>query len=110
MKVKNCPKCGSFNFIKKGFDNKKQRYFCKDCNSYFQPKIELPSWVKKAYRDYTFGNMIYKDLKIKYNKSIPTLTKYFDNLGNIKTNVDIVKLHPIEKSINLIFDATFLKI
>jgi transposase-like protein len=50
QKVEYYPKCGSTNIIKKGFynlkNNKKQRYFCKDCEYKFQSKIELPSWVK----------------------------------------------------------------
>lgn len=31
-----CNKCSSENCIKKGRRNKKQRYYCKDCQSYFQ--------------------------------------------------------------------------
>ena len=116
QKVEYCPKCGSFNIIKKGLDKNisKQRYFCKDCKRYFQPKIILPSWVKKAYKDYTYGNMIYKDLVIKYKKSIPTLTKYFDLLGDLnkeqyKKDVSNKKKSPIAIPISLILDATFFK-
>ena len=106
MKVKNCPKCESKNFIKKGLDCDKQRYFCKDCNKYFQPKVLLPSWVKKAYNDYAFKSMILKDLSAKYNKSIPTLIKYFDILINKPSKTS---KNNNEQAINLIFDATFFK-
>ena len=110
MKVKNCPNCGSLNFVKKGFNfyknDKIQRYLCKDCNYKFQPKIELPSWVNRAYNDYAFKSIIYKDLTIKYNKSIPTLVKYFDILNNKPNKLN---KNNNKQSINLIFDATFFK-
>jgi len=110
MKVLNCPKCGSTNIIKKGLyknkNVKKQRYF--------QPKVYLPSWVKKAYNDYVFKNFILKDLSIKFRKSIKTITKYFDLLNNLETeqHIDDVnnKKRPlIQIPISLIFDATFFK-
>jgi hypothetical protein len=121
MKVKNCSKCGSINFIKKGINsNGKQKYFCLDCKKYFQIKTITLGWVKKAYKDYTYGNMIYRDLVIKYKKSIPTLTKYFDllnkeknnnKLENIINNKSKETINSIAKTpINLVFDATFLKI
>lgn len=118
MKVLNCPKCGSTNIIKKGLDKnknvKKQRYFCKDCKRYFQPKVYLPSWVKKAYNDYVFKNFILKDLSIKFRKSIKTITKYFDLLNNLETeqhinDVNNKKRPLIQIPISLIFDATFFK-
>jgi|WetSurMetagenome_2_1015567.scaffolds.fasta_scaffold258274_2 hypothetical protein len=115
QKVRYCLKCGSFNILKKGKNrDNKQRYFCNDCKRYFQPKISLPSWVKKAYDDYVFRSMIYKDLVIKYKKSIPTLTKYFDLLNNLETeqyinDVNNKKKSPIAIPISLIFDATFFK-
>lgn len=114
MKVKKCPKCGSENFIKKGLDGEKQRYFCKECKKYFQPKIALPSWVKKAYNDYVFKSIILVDLSIKYNKSIKTIVKYFDILNNVETKEYIDKVNnkeipPISVPISLILDATFFK-
>lgn len=113
MKVKNCPKCGSLNFVKKGFNlyknDKIQRYFSKDCNCKFQPKIEVPLWVKKAYKDYIFKGMIFKDLTVKYNKSIPTLTKYFDILNEVSNKPKKPNKSNSKQFINLIFDATFFK-
>lgn len=105
--INKCPICKSKNITKKGKNtDDRQRYFCKNCKKYFQPKIELPSWVKKAYNDYAFKGMIYKDLTIKYNKSIPTLVKYFDILNN-KPNKP--NKNNNKQPINLIFDATFFK-
>lgn len=102
-----CPYCKNKNIKKRGKNiDGKQRYFCNDCKKHFQPKAELPSWVNKAYNDYAVKGVIYKDLSVKYNKSIPTLTKYFDILISKpnKFNKNIK-----EQPINLIFDATFFK-
>jgi transposase-like protein len=39
-----CPKCNSLNFIKKGIQpNQKQKFFCKNCQSYF---IENPKFSR----------------------------------------------------------------
>ena len=113
--INKCLICKSKNITKKGRNtDDRQRYFCKNCKKYFQPKIELPSWVKKAYNDYAFKGMIYKDLTIKYNKSIPTLVKYFDILNNESNKINKNNKQQLNKSnnkqpINLIFDATFFK-
>ena len=32
----NCAECNSSNVIKKGKQNNKQRFYCKDCKKYFQ--------------------------------------------------------------------------
>ena len=42
----DCTKCNSSNSIKKGLRNNKQRFYCKDCQSYFQS-----SYNYKAYKD-----------------------------------------------------------
>lgn len=121
MKVKSCPKCGSINFVKRGFyktkNTKKQKYYCKDCKHKFQLKVVLPSWVNKAYDDYVFNDMILKNLSIKYSKFIPTLVKYFDILNEIETkeyvddvdDVDNKKRPPMAVPISLLLDATFFK-
>lgn len=44
----NCAKCNSSNYIKKGFQNNKQRFYCKDCQSYFQSE-----YIYQAYRTTT---------------------------------------------------------
>jgi hypothetical protein len=107
--IKKCQFCKNNNIIKKGKNNDgKQRYFCKDCKKHFQLKILSPSWVDKAYNDYTNKCMFLKDLSIKYNKSIPTLTKYFDIL-NHKIEDKIITKANERNSTNLIFDGTFFK-
>lgn len=41
----NCSQCNSINCIKKGLRNNFQRFYCKDCQSYFQEK-----YVYYAYK------------------------------------------------------------
>lgn len=36
--VTQCPHCQSMNYIKKGKDNNKQRFKCKDCGTHFYEK------------------------------------------------------------------------
>jgi len=99
--IKKCPFCKTNNIIKKGKNNnEKQRYFCNDCKKHFQPKILSPSWVDRAYNDYSNKCMFLKDLSRKYNKSIPTLTKYFDILHH-KIKDKITTKTNERKSINL---------
>lgn len=73
---------------------------CKSCNSRFQSKNN--EWVKEAYQDYSEGKQSFKQLKKKYNKSIPTFRKHFDLLS-------LKELQPLkEKDICLVFDTTKL--
>ena len=51
----NCTKCNSYNYIKKGLQNKKQRFYCKDCKSYFQA-----AYTYQAYKPET--NKLIKSL------------------------------------------------
>lgn len=51
----SCDKCDSNNYIKKGFQNKKQRYYCKNCKTYFQQEYSY-----LAYR--TSTNLMIKSL------------------------------------------------
>lgn len=53
----NCTKCNSSNSIKKGLRNQKQRFYCKDCKSYFQS-----SYNYQAYKSDT-NNFIISLLK-----------------------------------------------
>ncbi len=52
-----CRNCNSENHIKKGFQNKKQRFYCKDCKNYFQEK-----YIYNAYKPNT-NNFIKNLLK-----------------------------------------------
>lgn len=51
--------------------------------------------------------MFLKDLSIKYNKSIPTINKYFDIL--IEININKYNKNSNKIPVNLVFDATFFK-
>lgn len=80
-----------------------QRYKCKNCNHTFvNQSRSKQKWVIEAYKDYSFGKQTLIQLQKKYQKSIPTIRKYFDQhypfTGEIK---------PITEAMNLIFDATF---
>lgn len=72
------------------------------CGYQFCNHIKKSNWINKAYQEYFSGKQTLKELRIKYNKSIPTLRKYFDG---IKTPSQSLKSPA--KSINLILDATF---
>lgn len=107
-----CPKCDSSNITKRGKcltknNKQKQTYFCKNCNHRFQPKVIMPSWVKKAYKEYANKCMLLKDLSIKYSKSIPTINKYFDLL--IDKKPENHQKNSTKTVISLVFDATFFK-
>lgn len=68
------------------------------CGKKFIPKNN--TWVEKAYDDYVFGKQSLKQLKVKYNKSIPTIRKEFalSSLPNLK-QVPVKKL-------NVVFDCS----
>ena len=40
----NCTKCNSPNCIRKGLQNNKQRYYCKDCKKYFQAEYKYQAY------------------------------------------------------------------
>lgn len=42
----NCTSCNSENYIKKGFQNNKQRYYCKNCKVYFQEEYSYSAYKK----------------------------------------------------------------
>ena len=56
-KAMNCTKCNSSNSIKKGLRENKQRFYCKNCKSYFQEK-----YMYNAYKSDT-NNFIKNLLK-----------------------------------------------
>ena len=53
-----CPKCGSEKRVKSGFNNKKQRYLCKECGcNYTGGRNGYPEHIrKKAIELYLEGN------------------------------------------------------
>ena len=53
-----CPKCGSEKRVKSGFNNKKQRYLCKNCEcNYTVGQRGYPEHIKrKAIQLYLEGN------------------------------------------------------
>ncbi|CAM1359467.1 Transposase IS1 family [Tenacibaculum litoreum] len=54
----NCTKCNSSNSIRKGLQNNKQRFYCKNCKKYFQSdyryqayKSETNDFIKKLLKE-----------------------------------------------------------
>ena len=53
-----CPKCGSDKHVKSGFNNKKQRYLCKECGCHYTVSHRgYPEHIRlKAIQLYLEGN------------------------------------------------------
>ena len=80
----SCPYCGSIEFIKKGLSrDKKQRYYCKECQKRFtfstgtlmdHHKIPLSEWIEFLLNIFSFSSLNHTS---KNNKNSPTTTKYW---------------------------------
>lgn len=55
----------------------------------------------EAYTDYVHGKQTLRQLKLKYNKSVPTIQKHFDQLSLAEEKVRDAK------EVNLVFDASY---
>lgn len=89
---------------KYGYKSKRQQYKCTICGYQFCNHAKKPKWINKAYQEYFVGKQTLKELQSKYNKSIPTIRKYFDAIEELEQ----VLIAPSE-AVNLILDATFFK-
>jgi len=87
---------------KYGIKRGKQRYLCCHCKYQFSVSHRTPHWIKKAYDDYVIGKQTLEQLSRKYQRSLGTLRKHFDQFCVPKQN----KMTP-DESVNLVFDATF---
>lgn len=79
MNKRKCIKCNSFNITKKGKQNNTQRYYCKDCKSKFQYKVNrkaLPSEV--LFYSFTFHKQTLKELARLYHVRISEVQKVID--------------------------------
>lgn len=72
------------------------------CSYQFCNHLNKPKWINTAYQEYFSGKQTLKELQAKYNKSIPTLRKYFDAI-----EVPSQELKAPSEPINLVLDATF---
>ena len=75
-----CSHCESGNVVRAGKSRNKQRYFCKDCGTYFVNKTlgkskEAVSKEKVAMLLYLSGAQI-KDLEQLFGVSYPTIVKW----------------------------------
>ena len=99
LDIKQCPFCGSINFIKYG--HKKdgtQKYICKDCNRQFTPltntifdskKIPISEWIEYLLHLFEFHSI---NSSAYDNRNSPTTGKYwllkvFEVLKGIQDNV-----------------------
>jgi hypothetical protein len=64
--------------------------------------LKNKNWVMQAYKDYSLGKQTLAELSLKYNKSIATIRKYFE-----QTNLCHGEIKAPDEPINLLFDATF---
>lgn len=85
----NCKNCNSSNCVKKGIRNNKQRFYCKDCRSYFQSEY--------AYQAYKSGtNNFIKNL-LKEGCGIRGVARVLD----ISKNTVLSRILKISKQIEV---------
>ena len=85
----NCTKCTSSNVIRKGKQNNQQRYYCKNCNKYFQS-----DYTYKAYQPNT--NKLVVSL-LKESCSIRGISRVL----NISPNTVLSRMLKISKQIKI---------
>lgn len=69
-KTKICPDCNSKNTIKKGKEDGKQSYKCKDCNSRFRNESRKVNILdKEMWFDFVFHKQTVRELEEKYSLS-----------------------------------------
>ena len=82
--IYKCPKCASENIIKNGKDNGKQKYQCKNCNSYgtLNPSVKYSEEEKerilRAYQE----RQSMRGIKRTFGVSIPTLISWLKKKQN----------------------------
>lgn len=79
MNNRKCIKCQSLNITKKGKQNNIQRYYCKDCKSKFQYKLNRKSLPKEEiFYSFTFHKQTLKELSRLYHIRISEVQKVVD--------------------------------
>jgi DNA-directed RNA polymerase subunit RPC12/RpoP len=75
-KTKICPDCGSKNTIKKGLEDGKQSYKCKDCNKRFRNKSRKVNILDKdIWSDFVFHKQTIRELKKRYSLSKSSIVR-----------------------------------
>ena len=99
IKIEQCKRCNSKNIVKHGFTkNGIQRYYCNDCNRYFNPttntifenhKISITEWIEFCLDILNYGSLTLtsKVNKNGINTSIYWLHKLFLLLGEYQSNI-----------------------
>ncbi|RSC92038.1 IS1 family transposase, partial [Tenacibaculum singaporense] len=83
----NCIRCNSYNFIKKGLRNNKQRFYCKDCKRSYQSE-----YIYQAYKSDT--NVFIKSL-LKESCGIRSISRIL----NISSKTVLSRVLKISKQI-----------
>lgn len=83
----NCIKCTSSNIIKKGRQNNKQRFYCKDCKRYFQSDY--------TYLSYNSNTNVFIKSLLKESCSVRGISRIL----NISKNTVLSRILKISKQI-----------
>ena len=83
----HCTKCDSQDIIRSGMSRDKQRYQCKNCNSFFVPKSLVKqrqslTKQKAAMLMYLAGAQV-KDMGKVFGVSYPTISKWIEPIQRI---------------------------
>jgi hypothetical protein len=84
---------------KRGYYKQKQRYQCKDCGVVF---ILEHNWAEKAFDEYCFHRVRYKEIGKKYDKCSRSVQRGFDRL-----RINRFLETQSDKYLNLVFDGTY---
>lgn len=103
-----CTTCNSERIIKKGFQNKKQRFYCKDCEKYFQSdyrynayKTETNTFIKSLLKESCSVRGVSRILKISKSTVLSRVLKiskaikvpYFNRFGcNFEVDEMFIKI------------------
>ena len=96
-----CPLCRGSKTTKKGIQDGKQRYFCKDCKKVFRSKDRKKTkFLLKLWISYVFHKQTVRELHHAYELDRRTIKKYLDDYQPPE------KEHS-PRSVHLVVDATY---
>ena len=97
-----CPKCGSDKHVKSGFNNKKQRYLCKECGCHYTVSHRgYPEHIRlKAIQLYLEGNgfrRIERILKVSHVSVINWVKKASAKLEEVPKKDEKVEILELDE-------------